>query len=302
LDFTKKTFIVLVINGFFYAVQKYATDQTIVQRYLVAKDHRGAIRATLLGGILCVPAWMLFMLVGSCMWAFYKISQISLPLDPDTGKAIAGDKVFPHFIATQMPPGAMGLVLAALLAAAMATTSANLNSLSAVLLEDYYLRFRPGASGKQRLLLGKLFVVLCGILAIATAMGYVAIKKAAILDTVFDLYAIFSGGLVGLFALAYLTRRANWQGALIGIAVTILFCAWGTLTSKTKAFGIIINLGPRWNFPHDSYMLQVYPNILLFIVGYLASLFFPAPSNLDRFTLYGWLSRRRTGARDVARV
>jgi SSS family solute:Na+ symporter len=236
------------------------------------------------------------MLVGSCIWAFFKLTRLPLPLDPATGKLIAGDKVFPYFITTQLPAGITGLVLAALLAAAMATTSANLNCLSAVFVEDFYLRFKPNASDRQRLFLGKLFVGICGTLAIGVALLYVVIKKQTILDTVFDLYAIFSGGLVGLFALGFLTRRANWQGATTGIVVTILFCAWGTLTGSTGGKPPWINL-EKWggiNFPHDSYMLQVYPNILLFIVGYLASLLFPAPqTNINRFTLSGYLARRR---------
>ncbi len=295
-NFSNRTFIVLVINGIFYALQKYATDQTIVQRFIVAKDDRSAIRATLFGGLLCVPAWALFMLIGSCLWAFYHNTHLPLPIDPETHKAIAGDKVFPYFITTQLPSGITGLVLAALLAAAMATTSANLNCLSAVFVEDYYRRLRPDATDQRRLLLGKLFVGICGTLAIGVALAYVAVKKQAILDTVFDLYAIFSGGLVGLFALAFLTRRANKQGALIGILLTIIFCAWGVLTAGKNPY---VNLG-RYNFPHDSYMLQVYPNLLLFIVGYVASLFFPAPHlESEAFTLVGYLAARKSGKTEV---
>jgi SSS family solute:Na+ symporter len=299
LDFAKPTFIVLVINGLFYALQKYATDQTVVQRFIVAKDDRSAIKATLIGGLLCVPAWTLFMFVGSCLWAFYRITKLSLPIDPDTGKAIAGDRVFPHFILSQLPVGMTGLVLAALLAAAMATTSANLNCLSAVFVEDYYGRLRPASSDRQRLILGKLFVGITGCLAIGVALLYVAIKQAAILDKVFELYAVFSGGLVGLFALAFLTRRANWQGALIGIIVTIVFSAWGVLCNATTKPHPYINLG-RYNFPHDNLMVQVYPNFLIFIVGYVASLFFPPPHlEKEQFTLRGFLAKRRQMATPV---
>jgi SSS family solute:Na+ symporter len=296
-DFAHRTFIVLVINGLFYALQKYATDQTVVQRFVVAKDDRGAIKATLIGGLLCVPAWTLFMLVGSCLWAYYRLTHEALPIDPATHKAIAGDKVFPYFIATQLPSGVTGLVLAALLAAAMATTSANLNCLSAVFVEDYYRRLRPMSSDATRVVLGKVFVGVCGAMTIGVALFFVAEKDATILDKVFDLYAIFSGGLVGLFALAFLTRRANWQGAAVGIVVAILFCAWGVLCNGADPKNPPkINLG-HYNFPHDSYMLQVYPNIVIFIVGYVASLFFPPPHlEKEQFTLRGFLAKRREEA------
>ncbi len=284
-------------------LQKYATDQTVVQRYLINKTDKGAIKATLIGGLLCVPAWMMFMLIGSLVWGFYKITHLALPIDPETAKAIAGDKVFPYFITTQLPVGITGLVLAALLAAAMSTISSDLNSLSAVVTEDYYRRLFPTASDKSRLFMSKVFVGIAGILGMGVARFYLSLNNPAILDTIFELYAIFSGGLVGLFALAFFTRRANWQGVFFGIAATVLFCAWGVLTSKTKAFGTILDLnklcGVNYlNFPHDGYMLQVYPHFVMFIVGYVASLFFPAPQlESERFTLAGYLASRRAGER-----
>jgi solute:Na+ symporter, SSS family len=296
-DLAKRGFWVLVINGVFYALQKYATDQTMVQRYLVNKSDRGAIKATLMGGLLCVPTWTLFMFIGSCLWAFYQITKT--PLVNAAGKALKGTDVFPHFISTQLPLGVTGLVLAALLAAAMSTISSDLNCLSAVIVEDYYRRLFPKASDRSRLLIGKFAVAVCGSVAAVVALVYYAIGSPDILETIFELYAIFAGGLVGLFALGFLTRRATWQGALIGIGATVLFCAWGFLTSKTKAFGIVLDLNKLFgskslNFPHDSYMLQVYPHFILFGVGYLASFFFARPHiDADHFTLYGHLARRR---------
>src|SRR5687768_8056912 len=76
-DLTKLTFLVMAINGVFYAIQKYGTDQTVVQRYLTAKTDKGAIRASLMGILLTVPVWMLFMFIGTALFAFYQ--QHSLP-------------------------------------------------------------------------------------------------------------------------------------------------------------------------------------------------------------------------------
>jgi SSS family solute:Na+ symporter len=189
-NFTQLTFWVMAINGIFYALQKYTTDQTIVQRFLLAKDDRAAIRATLIGVLLCVPTWALFMFIGTCLWSFYRITNLPLP------PKIKGDEVFPFFITTQLPTGVTGLVLAAILAAAMSTLSSDLNCLSAVGVEDYYRRLRPGATDQQRLRMGKTIVAICGVVALLIACAYVRLGENSVLATVFEMYAIFSGGLV----------------------------------------------------------------------------------------------------------
>ena len=71
-DLSKPTIPVLLIYGFFWYLQKYVADQTIVQRYLIAKSDRAALRGVGLGAFLCVPAWALFMLIGTCTWTFYR--------------------------------------------------------------------------------------------------------------------------------------------------------------------------------------------------------------------------------------
>ncbi|HLR37863.1 MAG TPA: hypothetical protein VK084_07450, partial [Chitinophagaceae bacterium] len=81
IDFTRLTFIVIALNGVFYAIQKYATDQTMVQRYLTAKSDKSAIRATLMGAILTVPVWMLFMFIGTALFVFYHFRTGILPAD-----------------------------------------------------------------------------------------------------------------------------------------------------------------------------------------------------------------------------
>ena len=267
-DFTRRTFWVLVFNGIFYAIQKYTTDQTIVQRFLLARDDRAAIRATLMGVLLCVPTWAMFMFIGTCLWSFYHITQSPLPAN------IKADQVFPFFIMTQLPTGATGLVVAGILAAAMSSLSSDLNCLSAVVVEDYYRRLRPDASGEQRLFVGKIAVAICGIVALCVACVYVHLGENSFLATVFELYAIFSGGLVGLFALGFFTRRANARGVLIGIAACILFTAWTALTSPMKLGAerrILLDLG-RFNFHQDAYMVGVWSHVVLFVVGYVASL------------------------------
>jgi SSS family solute:Na+ symporter len=286
LDLVRLTTLVMAVNGVFWTIQKYGTDQTVVQRFLLARTDKGAIRAVLGGALMCIPTWTLFMLIGTLLWSFYQTVPLPEGMRPDA--------VFPWFIMTQLPPGVTGIILAALIAAAMSSLDSELNGLAAVGVEDYYRRFRPQADDKQCLRVGRLIVVVSGVVAAAVAMGYIAAEGKNALAVVFGLYAIFSGGIAGLFVLAFFTPRANRQGVYIGIAACVLFTAYAVLTSTSFQLGgltLHLDLG-RWNFTHHSYMLGVYSHIVLFVVGYLASLLFPHSPRAEELTYWGWRRRR----------
>ena len=281
VDFTKLTFIVMALNGIFYAIQKYGTDQTVVQRFLAAKSDKAAIRASLMGTLLCVPVWTLFMFIGTCLWSYYQGAEFSLP------EGIKADAVFPHFIMTELPAGVTGLILAALIAAAMSSLDSDLNCLAAVGVSDFYLRFKPNRSDKQCLNVGRIIVIISGICAMAVAFWYVRSGGANVLKTVFTLYAIFSGGIAGLFILAFFTTRANTKGLYVGIAACVLFTGYALLTSEG-----FIDLG-KYNFTQHPYMLGVYSHLVLFGFGYAASFPFRPDQDVRHMTFYGWLERRR---------
>jgi SSS family solute:Na+ symporter len=288
-NFTRLTFWVMAINGIFYAIQKYGTDQTVVQRFLVAKSNSKAIKAALMGALMCVPVWALFIFIGTLLWAFYRTTPAKL-LD-----GVTGDAVFPYFIMSQLPAGVTGLVLAALISAAMSSLDSDLNCLAAVGVEDYYRRFKPDTTDKQCLRMGKVIVTISGICAIGIACMYVHFGGEAILGTIFALYAIFSGGIAGLFALGFFTVRANRKGLYVGIAACVLFTAYALLTSTKFDLGgqqkiQILDFG-RFNFTHHKYMLGVYSHIVLFVVGYLASFLFSPDKDTRDLTLFGWVGR-----------
>ncbi len=294
-DFTRLTFIVMAINGVFYALQKYGTDQTIVQRFLVAETDRKAIKGAMMGALLCVPVWTLFIFMGTLLWVFYRHTPEQLPAD------IVGDKVFPFFIMTQLPVGITGLIVAALFSAAMSSLDSDLNCLAAIGVDDYYRRFKKDATDKQSLILGKMIVVVCGVFAVGIACLYVRLGGEAILGTLFALYAIFSGGSAGIFLLAFFTRRANRQGVYIGIIACVLFTAYALLTSTEFSFDglekrLLVDMG-SYNFTHHKYMLGVYSHVVLFVVGYLASFLFKPDKDVQvvrELTIYGYLERKKS--------
>ena len=290
-DLTQLTFIVMVLNGIFYAVQKYGTDQSIVQRYLAAKDERSAKKASYMGVLMRVPAWALFMFVGTCLFVYYKVNAGLLP------DGIKSDEVFPYFIATELPIGITGLIIAALAAGAISSIDSDVNCISAIVVEDYYARFHKDASDKKKLKVGRWAVLVIGILSIFIALLYVSWGGEGVLGTLFGLYAIVSAGIVGIFLLGLFSRRANWQGLYIGITAAVLFTAYAVLTSSRFENGegekqLLLDLGSL-NFTHHKYMLGVYSHLIVFIVGYVASLFFKTPLADKELTVYGFLEERR---------
>ena len=285
-DLSRPTFLVLSLYGFFYYLQKYTADQTIVQRYLVAKSDRDALRGIALGAVLCVPVWTLFMLIGTLCWSYYRITAEKLP-----AYVTKADQVFPHFITTHVPAGLAGLFLAALFGAAMANLSSDFNSLAAIGVEDYYRVRRPRSTEKQRLVVAKWIVAACGLLCVLISSA-LAHTSGSALSLWYTVAGIVAGGLAGLFLLAFLSERASAAGAYIGIAASLLFTAWATLTLDG---GKLWDLG-RFNFPLHSYMIGVIGHLVLLATGYAASFVFPNRNENTRdLTLWGW--RRRASAK-----
>ncbi len=280
------TFWVMVINGAFYALQKYGTDQTIVQRYLTAKTDKDAKKAAYIGVLASVPVWALFMLIGSLLFVFYNSGGATLP------EGMKADQVFPYFIGTQLPVGAVGLVLSALVAAAISSLDSDMNCLAAIGVEDFYQRFKPNCTDKQRLNMGRWLVLLSGVAMMLVALLYAAWDGEGVLGVVFELYAIFSAGIVGIFMLGLFSRRANKKGLHIGIGVCVAFTAYAVFTTTKIGDHLILDLG-KYNFPHHKYMLGVYSHIIVFVVGYVASLFFKSEKADNELTIYGYFHQKK---------
>ena len=292
-EFVRLTFWVMALNGIFYAIQKYGTDQTIVQRYLAAKNDKEAVKASLIGVLLSVPVWALFMFIGTALFSYYKIMG-GLPND------IIADQVFPHFIMSNLPVGVVGLILSALIAAAFSSLDSDLNCLSAICLEDYYLRWKPDTPEAKQLVLSRLFTLLAGIGAIAVALFYVAAGGQGVLGIIFTLYAIFSGGIAGMFLLGIFSRKAGKKGVYAGIAASILFTLYALLSSTPMGLGenkvLLLDLG-KLNFHQHKYMIGVYSHIVLIVAGLVTSFLVKEKPADDSLTYYGWLKLKRENKR-----
>ncbi|HUS19890.1 MAG TPA: sodium:solute symporter [Terriglobales bacterium] len=249
-----------VIGGTFLTTASHGTDQLMVQRLLAAKSQAESRLALLSSGGAILMQFTLFLLVGASLYVFYQMFPPAAPF----GRS---DRIFPTFIVSQMPMGISGLLIAAILAAAMSNLSAALNSLSSTTVMDFYLRLRPEATEKNRMAVSRGATIFWGIilffLAILTQFG-----GQRVLELGLSIASVPYGGLLGVFLLGVLTKRANQEGAIIGITV-------GVITN------LFLWLGPKFGLMETVVAWTWYVVIgttLTFTVGYLASLMFPKPS------------------------
>lgn len=285
---TRLTIWVMVINGAFYAIQKYATDQTVVQRYLSAKDDRSAIKASMMGILLTVPVWVMFMLIGTLLFVLYQQQPL--------GMNMQAEAIFPYFIMTKLPIGLIGFVVAALISAAICSLSADLNSMAAVGMQDYYMKWRKERSDKEYLNAGRGFVLISGILAILVASLYLFIGNEGVLGVIFTIYAIFSGGIVGIFLLGLFAPKVGVKSMKLGILVCVLFTAYAFITSTPLGLPgkerIWLDLG-RFNYSHHKLMLGVYSHLVLMGTAILASLFYKEDAADQKLTYHSLKSSAR---------
>lgn len=290
-DLSAPTFWTLCLYGFFFYLQKYTADQTVVQRYLVARTDKEAMKGIGMGALLCLPAWTAFMLIGSLLWGFYQLTGEQVP-----ATITKPDEVFPHFMVTHMPLGLAGLFLAALFGAAMSMLASDLNCLAVIATEDFYAQIFPLRTDRQKLRCGKISIGACGLLAIGVALR-LATTKGAALVLYYTVTAIVAGGLAGLFMLAFLVAKAGRNAAVAGIVLNLCFTAWATLTMSG---GQALNLH-NWNYRWNEYTIGAVGNIVLFVTGLIVALFFPAKADeSSRQTLWTWLAMcRRTRQSDM---
>lgn len=224
LNLALPTFWVIFIYGIVENLKNFGVDQNYIQRYLAAKSSREAKKAIWTGGLIYLPVSALFLFIGTALFAYYTVHSGKLPVDYAAKHA---DRIFPFFIVTELPVGVRGLLIAAILAAAMSTVDSSINSSATVCIVDFYKRyFRRDASDRQSLIGMRIVTVVLGIIGSGAALLMIRAKSA--LDVWWNISAVFGGGMVGLFLLGIFVRRAGHVSALCGVIVSILVIAWAT--------------------------------------------------------------------------
>lgn len=262
----ESTFWVVLIYGLFINLQNFGIDQSYVQRYLTARSDRDAARSVWLGALLYVPISAVFLLIGTSLFAFYTAQPERLPstIDP----VAKPDAVFPHFIVAELPVGITGLVIAGIFAAAQSTVSSSINSSATLILCDIYKRYiRPhaGEGESMRVLYAMTFVV--GSAGTAAALAMMHVQSA--LDAWWQLAGIFSGGMLGLFLLGMISRRAGNPAAMTGVVIGLLVIVWMSLSPRWTA------LPETMRSPFHTLLVVAIGTLSILLAGLLLSRFSP---------------------------
>jgi solute:Na+ symporter, SSS family len=211
------TFWAGLIGGTFFTTASHGTDQLIVQRLLAAKSEKQSVAALLSSAVVIFFQFALFLFIGVMLFAFYRVPSASF------GKA---DRIYPSFIASHMPHGISGLLIAAILAAAMSNLSAALNSLSSSSIMDFWLRRKSQSAGKSsqdpqaedrhKMRLSRVSTVFWAMVLFVLAI--LSLREVGhVVEVGLQIASIAYGALLGVFLLGVLTRRANQNGAMIGM-------------------------------------------------------------------------------------
>jgi SSS family solute:Na+ symporter len=238
-----------IIGGAFLTTASHGTDQLIVQRLLSARSQRQSQAALLSSGVAIFFQFSLFLLIGAMLFVYYRFF-------PPAEAFTRTDTIFPTFVVTRMPHGISGLLISAILAAAMSNLSAALNSLSSTTIVDFYVRIAPQSTEERRVRYSRIATIAWGVLLFGLAL--LARNGGKVLEMGLSIASVAYGSLLGVFLLGVLTKSASERGAMIGMV-----------------FGFVLNMY-LWLFTGISFTWYVVlGSLATFIVGYSASWLMP---------------------------
>jgi len=233
LDFTFNltttyTFWAGVLGGTFLTMASHGTDQLMIQRMLAARNLRESQLALLSSGVIIFIQFALFLLIGAGLFVFY---------GQHPAVFASADRIFPTFIVREMPLGIAGLLVAAILAAAMSNLSAALNSLSSTTVVDFYMHLRPTADDRERNIISKSSTLLWAFVLFAIAVYALSVGgKGHVVEIGLSIASVAYGCLLGVFLLGTLTKFATQTGATLGMLCGFLLNLWLWQGSFPKTF------------------------------------------------------------------
>ena len=255
-DWGSNTFWVLFFYGICINLQNFGVDQCYTQRYVAAKDEKAAAKSIWGSASLYVPVTLLFTVIGTLLW-MYNHATGGVP------EGLKAAEVFPWFILHKLPVGVRGLLVAAIVAAAMSTVAATLNSGSTVLLEDYWKRFCPArATARGNLVFLRAMTVLLAAVSIGIALAVVWIwgkDNGTVLGMWYVLQGVLSGGMLGLFLIGAFAKRTRAVHAAVATGCGFLALAWVTFGQQV--------LPLPW--PLHKNLSIVFATLAIVLVGFL---------------------------------
>ena len=258
------TFWAGIFGGTFLTMASHGTDQLMVQRMLAARNLRESRLALLSSGGVIFLQFTLFLLIGVGLYVFYGLHPTVFS---------SADRIFPTFIVREMPVGIAGLLVAAILAAAMSNLSAALNSLSSTTVVDFYMHWRPEANDGERMMISRASTVVWAVVLFAVAVYSVfAGGKGHVVEVGLSIASVAYGALLGVFLLGTLTRYATQAGAIVGMV-----CGFGlNMVLWLQSLKLLPNPLAGVHFPAVAFTWYVLIGaIVTFAIGSMVSLIAP---------------------------
>ncbi|PCJ51217.1 MAG: sodium:solute symporter [Candidatus Hydrogenedentota bacterium] len=283
ISLTKKTALMMLLVGLVNWLTEYSSNQNVIQRYCASRTTRDAQKAMWICTISSIPIWSFFMFLGTALWVFYK----QFPTPETDGMLVGGivngiemkaDQVLPFFIVEQLPNGIAGLVIAAVMAAAMSSLDSSINAISTVSITDIVKRhLKPGQEDSYYLKLAHRIAMATSVFMIVAAIVFAYSPGKTAQDTYTVMVAITAGGLLGLFMLGFVTKSGDGRSIAWAIGCTIAFTLYRVLEGRGFVPAI----------PIDSYYTGIVGHVLMFVIGWvLGSFMQTTPRDLTNLTLW----------------
>ncbi|HPC14800.1 MAG TPA: sodium/solute symporter [Candidatus Hydrogenedentes bacterium] len=284
LSLSHKTVVMLLIVGLFQWLAEYSTNQEVIQKYCASKTAKDARQAMWLCCLFSVPTWGYFMLVGTGLFVFYRVFPDPAAADMLHG-ARKAEEILPYFITTQLPAGLSGIVVAAVLAAAMSSMSSAMNSISAVAITDVYKRwFARERTERHFVIAAKSVTFASSLVMIGGAYWLFRSESKTLQDLSVELQAIVGGGLLGLYMLGFFTTHGDGRATGVGILFAVIFSAFISLAGLGW---LPQGMTDALNAHFDSYYTGVVGNAVMFTVGFFLSRVLPRRErNLRNLTVW----------------
>jgi SSS family transporter len=252
-------FWVVIVGGFFIQLVPFTSDQVIAQRFLTTRDEKSAARSVWAHAGIVVPASLLFFGLGTALFVYYASRPEMLP-----GADVTNDVIVPWFIATRLPAGLAGLVIAGLFAATMSTVDSGMHSIATSLVNDVHRKLRPDADDKQRLRMARILTVAAGLFGTISAVLISKMDAGSLWKLILLLVGLFGSSLTGVFLLGVFTRRASTRGVALGVVASIM----SLIMLRT------------FDIPIHGFLTAAVGVLSCVVVGYVASIFLPGQDYL----------------------
>jgi len=281
---SQKTVAMLLVVGLLQWLAEYSTNQESIQKYCASRSAKDARQAMWLCCLFSVPTWGYFMLVGTGLFVFYRVFPDPAAADMLHG-ARKAEEILPYFITTQLPAGFSGIVVAAVLAAAMSSMSSAMNSISAVGITDIYRRwFARGRDERHYVIAAKSLTFASSLVMVAGAYWLFMSESKTLQDLSVDAESIEKSGLLGLYMLGFFTTHGDGRAAGVGILFAVLFSAF---VSFDGLGWLPQGMSAALNAHFDSYYTGVIGNAVMFTIGYFLGRALPRQErNLDNLTVW----------------